>query len=182
MTQLSFNTIAEYMYPFWILGALVIIATVCAGQKNLLRIEIKPILKWCSFLILITGIRIFLLKSAGYVGLTGTPTGLMAIPWVASFTVFWEDICHSLPLVILNDLIGTTRKWARVVNQIALFTVSVSFGLSHLYQGIVVSAILCFYVPYSIKYGKKYGFGTVIVCHTLFDLVTFLFIKYFMGA
>ena len=179
---MDFRTIAEFMYPYWILGALVMMAVVCAGQRRLLRIELKPILKWCLCLILITAIRLFLLNTFDYSGLFGKPTGLMMIPWVASFTVFWEDACHGLPLVILGSLIGTERRWARAVNKLAMILVSVSFGLGHLYQGPLVELILSFYVSYSVKYGKKYGFGTVIICHTLFDLVTFLFIKYFMGA
>jgi hypothetical protein len=170
------------MYPFWILGVLVILSVLKSGKKFLLRVKVKPVLKWCAFLIGLTVVRVALLKLAGYAGIHGPPQGLMMIPWAASLTVFWEDVCHGLPLVILQKLIGRKRWWAKALNSIALSIVMLSFGLGHLYQGPLVALLLCFYIPYSMKLGKQYGFGTVMVCHTLYDLVTFLFVKFFLGA
>lgn len=178
---MDFKTIAEFMYPFWILGALVILSVIAAGQKRLLRVEAKPVLKWIGVLVCTTGFRIFLEKVLHFHGFFGPPKGLSLIPWTASFTVFWEDACHGLPLVLLRKMIGNTKKWAKAVNMSALILVMLSFGLGHLYQGLMVPILLAFYIPYSIKIGKEYGFGTVIVCHTLYDMVTFLFVKYFMG-
>lgn len=48
---------------------------------------------------------------------------------------------------------------------------SLIFGAGHLYQGYFVAALLSLY-PYfvSYKYGKKYGYGTVMLCHITYDL------------
>lgn len=177
---MDFQTIATYMYPYWILGVLVIMAVIAAGQKHLVRVEARPVFNWCVFLIVMTAIRLFLLNCFGFQGITGPPIGLKMIPWTAALTVFWEDACHGLPLLILSNMIGDKKRWAKAVNALALVLVSISFGIGHLYQGPFVALLLCFYVSSSINYGKKYGFGTVMLCHTLFDLVTFLYVKYFV--
>ena len=169
------------MYPCWLLGASILFAVSKTTEKHLLRVEKKPVIDWCVFLMIVTALRVFLLTAFGYTGIMGPPTALSMIPWYASFTVFWEDACHGLPLVILAGLIGTKKRLARIINALAMFIVSVAFGMSHLYQGLWVALLLCLYVSYSIKYAKKYGFGTVIICHIIFDLVTFLYVKYLLG-
>lgn len=180
--RMDFSIIAEYMWPCWALGVAVLLGTAVAGKKDLIRIEKKPVWDWFVFLFIVLLIRIVMFKFLGYSGLFGKPTGLMSIPLAASFTVFWEDACHGLPLVILGNLIGTKSLPARIINALAVTLVSVSFGLGHLYQGpLVAGLIMCFYISYSIKYGKKYGFGTVMICHTMFDFFTFLFVKYFLS-
>lgn len=176
---MDFSSIAADMYPFWIMGILVMLATVWSGNKKLLKIQGQTVFRWCIFLLLITAARTGLYSFLGYLGLGGPPRGLAGIPWVASLTVFWEDACHGLPLVILQGLIGTKKRWAKVVNWLALGIVSLSFGLAHVYQGLLAAVLTCCYVFYSMQAGKKYGFGTVMVCHSLYDMVTFLFMKFF---
>jgi hypothetical protein len=143
-------------------------------------VEAKPVLKWCGVLALTTCIRIFLEKVLHFPGLFGPPQGLNLIPWTASFTVFWEDMAHGLPLLILRNLIGYDKRWNKTINNIALTIVMLSFGLGHIYQGLLVPILLAFYIPYSVKVGKEYGFGTIAICHILYDLTTLLFVKYFM--
>src|ERR1700687_1431645 len=98
---MEFKTIAELLYPYWLLGIAIIFAVICAGQKNLLRIEKKPVKKWISFL--------------------------------AFITVFWEDVAHGLPLVILKKLIGT-KWWTNFIHLPLLAVVMIEFGLGHAYQ------------------------------------------------
>jgi len=177
---MDLKTIAENMYPFWILGVMVMGAVIAAGRKNLLRVETKPVINWSIFLVLLTVWRIMVAKFASYHGMQGTEETFV-IPWAASFTVFWEDACHGLPVLLLRQLIGVHRWWAKILNFAMLLITMLSFGMGHLYQGVLPALILCFYVPYSIRCGKKYGFGTVMACHMLYDLVTLLFIQYFSG-
>jgi hypothetical protein len=167
------------MYPFWILGILVMWAVIAAGKKQLLKVEFKPVVKWCTFLALLTVWRIMMAKLASYNGIHDAEPFI--IPWMASFTVFWEDACHGLPVLLLRQLIGVHKWWAKILNFIMLAVTMFSFGLGHLYQGLVPAMILCMYIPYSIRCGKKYGFGTVMICHMLYDLVTLLFVQYLAG-
>lgn len=59
--------------------------------------------------------------------------------------------------------------WAFVI--VAVLTSAV-FGLGHLYQGWLAAVLLSAY-PYFISYhyGKKHGYGTVMVAHVIFDIV-----------
>ena len=177
---MDLKTMAENMYPFWILGIMVIGAVIAAGKKHLLRVEMKPVVNWSIFLVLLTLWRMLVAKLSAYHGMHGTEETFI-IPWTASFTVFWEDACHGLPILLLRQLIGVHRWWAKILNWSLLILTMISFGMGHLYQGVLPALILCFYVPYSIRCGKKYGFGTVMVCHSLYDLVTLIFIQYLSG-
>jgi hypothetical protein len=177
----DFKTIAQNMYPYWILGALVISAVIIAGKKHLLRVEAKPVLKWIIFLGVVTSWRLLLTKLVGYSGVHTSTQGVAMIPPIASLTVFWEDACHGLPILLLRDFIGTRKWWAKIINWSALLLVMTAFGLGHLYQSVWIALLLCFYIPYSVRCGRQYGFGTVMICHTLYDLVTLIFVKYFMG-
>jgi hypothetical protein len=176
---MDFTTFASHMYPFWILGVCILGLVIAAGQKHWIRIEKSAVLRWMRFLAIITACRfamsrlpwfhyLFDVKNASY------------IPWTVTFTVFWEDACHGLPLFILQKLIGKANKWTRSIHFILLCITMFEFGIGHLYQGPMAAFLLSFYIPYSIKKGEEYGFGTVMMCHMMYDLVTLLFVQYLL--
>ena len=103
------------------------------------------------------------------------------IPWELTLSVFWEDSCHGLPVLLLQLFLGTDKKWKWAIHALCTAIVMVSFGLGHVYQGIFAACLISFYIPYSIKIGKQYGFGTVMLCHTLYDLTTLLSLKLLVG-
>lgn len=168
------------MFPYWILGALVIGAVIAAGEKRLLRIERRPVIDWILFLIMVTVIRFVILKVLGIGILPGKNPNIILLPWAVSLTVYWEDACHSLPLEILRKLIGESIP-SLFIHIPALVATMISFGAGHLYQGVAAAVLLSLYIPYSRQAGRKYGFGTVIVCHMLYDLVTILFVRSMLG-
>lgn len=172
---MDFKTIAQHMYPFWILGILIIGMVIAAGQKHLVRIEKKSIKKWAFFLLYITAWRIFLSKALHFNGI-GDLKSMAMLPLPMTLTVFWEDACHGLPLLILKKLIGK-RKWLKPLYWFLLVAVMIEFGSGHVYQGLLPAFLLSFYVPYSIKMGNKYGFGTVMLCHMSYDMVTLLLVQ-----
>lgn len=178
--HMDFKTIAENLFPYWLLGVMVVLAVICAGQKHLLRVEKKPIINWMVFLAFITALRFLLTKLMNFNGI-GSPNTFSFLPWYVSLTVFWEDMCHGLPLVILKKLIGT-KWWTKFIHLPLLALVMIEFGLGHAYQGIFAIVLLGFYVPYSMRIGEKYGFGTLVLCHMLYDAVTLLFVQYIIGA
>lgn len=179
---MDFQTIASAMWPCWVFGAGMLYATKKSDHADLLKVDKKALSKWGIFLLLLTVWRIFSFKF--YAHSEHFKDSLKAvdqIPWQATLTVFWEDACHGLPLVLLQRLIGTKKWFTKPINYIALLVTMVAFGLGHLYQGVFSAVLLSFYIPYSMKLGKKYGFGTVMLGHMMYDLSTILAIKWMMG-
>lgn len=179
---MTFAELALRLYPMWILGLFMIFATYFSEYRSLLRVELKLTVKWLGFLCLLTIYRIFIFKMfSGNETLQEAVSGAMTIPWQAALTVFWEDMCHGIPLAILSMRMGLDKFWKKAVNWLAILVVMVAFGLGHVYQGYIAAALLSLYVPYTLKRGKEVGFGTVMICHSLYDLVTILTLQYFLG-
>lgn len=179
---MTFAEIAIKMFPYWILGLFMIFATYNSKYRDLLRIEYKPLLKWCGFLVLVTIYRIAVFKIfEGREELKDLTSGAMTIPWQAALTVFWEDMCHGLPLAVLALYLGQDKIWKKVVVYAAIAITMFSFGLGHVYQGYMAAILLSFYIPYTYSKGQQVGFGTVMICHSLYDLVTILTLQAFLG-
>jgi hypothetical protein len=179
---MTFQEVALRMFPYWIMGLFMLYATWQSKHKDLLRIEWKPIAKWILFLCGITAYRWFIFRTfAGNEQLHDMTSGAMIIPWQATLTVFWEDACHGLPLAILSRWLGKDKWWKKALTWIAIAIVMVSFGLGHVYQGWIAAAALSFYIPFTFKKGQEVGFGTVMLCHTLYDLVTIVSMHAFLG-
>ena len=173
---------ALQMYPYWILGAGVLLATCLAGLKNVIRVEKSAIVSFLKFLGVLTLYRVILFTLFPHFGpIASAAHNVSIIPWPLTLTVFWEDACHGLPLFLLGKVIGD-RKWLKPFYWLAFAMVMLEFGLGHVYQGIPAAIVLSMYVPYSISLGRRFGFGTVMICHTLFDLSTILTIKFLLGA
>lgn len=176
------KTMAAMMYPCWIIGALILIATVCAGQKNVIRVEKPALVKWLKILCMLTVYRVILFTLfPNFSVFKHAHDAMSIIPWPMTLTVFWEDACHGLPLFLLKKWIGD-KKYGKYAYKAALILVMVAFGLGHVYQGAAAAIMLSFYIPYSIKLGEKYGFGTVMIGHSLFDLSTILAVKFLLGG
>lgn len=179
---MTFTEIAIRMYPYWLMGLFMMFATYKSKYRDLLRVEWKPIYKWCIVLVLLTIYRVLMLKYfSGHPKLEEMTSGAMTLPWQATLTVFWEDMCHGLPLAILSLALGKDRLWKRILTRIAIAVVMVSFGLGHVYQGYIAAAFLSLYIPFTFKKGQEVGFGTVMICHTLYDLVTILTLNACLG-
>jgi hypothetical protein len=153
-----------------------------AGYKILIRVEKPAILKFITFLGILTLYRVIIFTLFPHFGpFENSAHNVMQIPWPLTLTVFWEDACHGLPLLLLRHLIGT-KKWTWPIHGLATAMVMLEFGLGHVYQGLAAAAMLSLYIPYSIMMGKKVGFGTVMIAHTLFDLTTILTLKCLVGG
>lgn len=179
---MDIKSVALDMYPYWLMGAGVLIATALAGFKKVLRIEKPAVIQWIKFLGIITVYRVLLFKLFPNFGhLQDAAKNIAIIPWPLTLTVFWEDACHGLPLYLLRKIIGT-KWWTWFIHVPLTALVMFEFGLGHLYQGVPAALLFSCYIPYSIKLGEKYGWGTVMLGHTLFDLTTILSIKFLLGV
>lgn len=178
---MDFSSIVAAYIPYWLLGAGMLYATYKSEHKDLVRVEPKTVAKWTGFLVLLTIYRTIMFKYfPDAFAVAVAKESVSTIPWQLTLTVFWEDACHGLPLVLLRRFLGT--KWyAWPVHIITLAMVMFAFGLGHTYQGIGAATLLSLYIPASMDIGKRRGFGTVMINHTLYDLSTVLFMKWITG-
>lgn len=173
---------ALQMYPYWLMGAFVLWATIKGGNKEVVRVEKPAVISWIKFLGMLTLYRVVIFKLfGGNSHIHETAKVITQIPWPLTLTVFWEDACHGLPLLLLRNFIGTDKWWKWMIHVPLTMLVMLEFGMGHVYQGIPAAMMLSLYIPYSIRLGRKYGFGTVMVGHTLYDLSTVLSLKFLLG-
>lgn len=170
------------MYPYWILGIVSILMVLRYGDKRLLRFDWTQVRKWFCFLVTITFWRLVLYNIFAFGSIFGNSLkNASFIPWVAAFTVFWEDAVFGLPMLILKKKLSN-KKWSKYLYWLFLGVAMCVFGSGHVYQGIIPAIILSLYVPLTVKLGAKHGFGTIMICHIMYDLFTMLFIKYMHGG
>lgn len=178
---MDFKTMAMNLFPFWILGLVMVFATISAGYKDLLRVEPKAVGKWLKLMGTVTLFRIVMFKLSMLSSTLGphlkeSLQPIMGIPWQGTLFVFWEDAVHGLPIILLGMLIN--QKWYSKVAYYGLMAlIMISFGLGHTYQGNFAAMMLSLYIPFTVNAGKKYGVGTVMACHTIYDLTTILTFK-----
>lgn len=177
---MDFKSIVLNYYPYWILGAFMVWATARSSAKELVRVDRLAVFSWIRFMFMITMARILMFTLFPSV-FRAAAKDLTVIPWPLTLTVFWEDACHGLPLALIMRWIGTA-KWTWPIHGFLIAVTMLEFGLGHVYQGIPSAIALSFYVPYSIHLGKKYGFGTVMICHSLYDLFTIVTIQKLLGV
>ncbi len=179
---MTFQEIAIKMFPYWLMGFFMLFATYQSSHRDLLRVDFKAIAKW---ILILGGLTIY--RYIVFTIFQDNPklhdmvSGASMIPWQATLTVFWEDMCHTVPLVILSRWLGDDKLWKKALSWASIALVMVSFGLGHVYQGYFAALFLSLYIPFTYKKGQEVGFGTIMICHTLYDLVTILAIQTFLG-
>jgi hypothetical protein len=156
----------------WILGTLSLVYTYRIN-KDYLRIDLKAIKSFLIFMAWVTIFRavLFLFSSSPMEGILH-----LINPWFM-LGVFWEDAVFVLPLIVLKEEKNISKPLYYI-----LFAIStIAFVSGHLYQGLIglTSAI---YIYASAKYGKKFGFGTVMICHILYDLITYFGALIYVGG
>lgn len=163
----------KYMMIPWILGVLSLIYTYRIDKKYL-RIDVDALKSFGVFLLWVTLIRAILFSISD----TSSMSHILHLinPWFM-LGVFWEDAVHVLPLIVLKDKdkIGNVAYYA-------LFICSaIIFASGHMYQGLVgLTSVI--YIYFSAKYGRQYGFGTVMLCHIAYDLVTYFSALAYIGG
>lgn len=188
------------MLPFWLLGIIMIYLTIKSGHRELLRFEKRPIFKFSLFMLLLTAYRLIFFYYLGDTPMIKDQVqAVLHIPWWGVLGVFWEDMSFAVPLVMLKKLLSSNAEklslvqpegfvpepksnWRpKLVYALAMGLMMASFGSGHVYQGLLPACLLSLYIPFSVSRGQMYGFGTVILCHILYDLVTVLTLQWFFG-
>lgn len=160
------------MLIFFGVVILLMVATQFTKEKDILRIELDQVTKFLALMVFVTLIRIafydFMRDVGGVKSFPMIPPEISEHKWSLAL-VFWEDFCFGVPIYLAFKYLK--RKWISVVITIFL---SLLFASGHMYEGkqaVVLTAFLPYFGFY--KYGKKFGFGTTMVCHILYDFLTF---------
>lgn len=145
-------------------------------HRDMMRTQWKDVAGFMAFMALISFIRFsladldFRSNPSSLQQYTSSPASQL-VP-ISFLMVFWEDSFFALPIQYIQKYL---KKYLAIPLIILL---SVVFGLGHLYQGLFV-VFLTALLPYFIfhKMGHKYGFGTSMMCHILYDYTTFYTVK-----
>ena len=154
-------------------------------DKHAMRADFGAVAKFLAFMAMVTCIRIagydFMMRTG--TPLPGVPPELSAIGLWRLILVFWEDAFYVLPIYWMSKY-EKDKKFKLLTWSWAL-GLSLNFALGHAYQGLGGVAMTFFYPFFiSFRYGKKNGFGTIMMCHILYDFITVMTIKlmpYFLG-
>lgn len=155
------------IYTYFI-SCIFIIAYAFFKDRDNTKIQLGNVSKFVGFMTIVTMIRLCINSMSSYI--SDIPSQIQMSNFLI---VFLEDaffvmipyyICKKINYKPLKVLIWT------------LF--SLLFASGHVYQGLFVALITGFY-PYFIsrKYAEKTTFATVMVCHFLYDCMTFLTVK-----
>lgn len=179
---MDFQTVLAHMWIPWTLGIFLICAVYFSKNREMVRITPKGVFKFFLFMLVLSVFRYVLLKnfaSQETLDHAAMITGM--IPWQSTLGVFWEDAVFAMPLAVLREKVVKTSQYWTVFVPFLLLSMFV-FGSGHTYQGNIAAGILSLYVPLSVTLGRKHGFGTMMICHIMYDMMTLLLLKWMVGA
>ena len=84
--------------------------------------------------------------------------------------VWLEDLAFAAPIYLFKQYISKNKWfWIPIAIGFSLF-----FASQHVYLGYSWALVTILY-PYliSCKYSLRFGFGTVMMCHVLYDFITY---------
>lgn len=147
------------MEQLWILAGIILVIVYIFDRK-VLQFDLTAIKGFLKILLIGSGISIVLNL------LVGRIPQLPPLPVSSLLFVWWEDVLFSLLLIYYAEKFLPKAMFIAVA-----IASSIVFGLGHLYQGWLAVVLLSLY-PYffSYKYGKKHGYGTVMLAHVVYDL------------
>lgn len=177
---MTIQEVALRMWPAWTMGLIMLYLVKNSKYSYLLRVNKKGLLKFACWMSVVTLVRFVLFKLSGPASAQARELANF-LPWQVTLAVFWEDMCHGVPLV-LAGLMLKSKSWYKYVRLPLLLMVMFSFASGHVYQGMFAAATISFYIPFTMSLGKKYGFGTVMLCHMFYDLLTILSFKWMLGS
>lgn len=175
---MDIKTAVLHYYPYWILGIIMVIATLCSEHKDLMEVKPKSLLKFLRTMLTVTAFRCVMMYFFPPTLASAAP--ILKIPLWLTATVGWEDAAHTLPLALAARFLGD-KVPAKVMIWALTAMMMVSFGLGHVYQGVFSACMISFYIPVVTNLGKKHGFGTVMLCHMMYDFITLLTVRLFLG-
>jgi hypothetical protein len=158
-----------------IVGLLIFVLVFWKDRKTL-HFDLNVVQKFITLMILFTFARFTLLSVLSDFGLNifDLNKGIETLSFWRLALVFWEDAFFALPIYYMVD----KWKWSKYIWMPIAAVLSIRFGLGHIYQ-FELAYIASLLIPYAVFYrmGRKYGFGTTMTCHILFDMFTIITFK-----
>lgn len=154
-----------------LISILSMVAISFSSHRHILSVKLDKVAKFLAFMAIVTFIRSCLfgfLYTHGISDLPVMPEELRGQSWRFAL-VFWEDVFFGIPIYFIMK--SALNKY---IKAILIFVLSATFGMGHLYQGefaVMLTTLYPFLVSY--RYGKRVGFGTVMICHMLYDWITY---------
>ena len=145
-------------------------------ERDSMRITWDKLAQFVAFLVMVAVFRLLYYQ---YQFDTGAMQFLPTLPpeignnkWTLGL-VFWEDMFFGFPIYLAFKYLK--QKWLAILITVVL---SVFFGLGHEYQGMYAVALTAL-APYFVSnyFGSKYGFGTAMCGHVLYDVSTVYLIQ-----
>jgi hypothetical protein len=155
----------------------VILILVFVFDRNTLRIEFDKVAKFLGFMACVV---VFQLAIGSFNGKVNIPDHAWMPTWRLGL-VFWEDMTYAVSLYYLAKFLKLEEgnKLKKALWVIAAIAVSIDFGLGHIYQGLTAVFITALYPVFiSLKYGRVVGWGTVCLCHIIYDFIVTAVIRY----
>lgn len=158
------------MFAYMAIGMLMVLLFRIFDPKTI-RIEWKNFAAFVALMMLVTFLRLAFYDTLMRISPEFLPKmydELLHLPKIFLTLVWWEDGFYVLPMFLGYKYLP--KKWAHGL----AILLSANFALGHIYQGITGVLITSLY-PYfiSYRYGKKYGFGTVMCGHVFYDFITY---------
>jgi len=157
------------------LMAAFIFAFIYKKDKQILRIQKKEAIKVIGVAAFIFVLRCVLASHAPADIDNELIWILKNMPIWPLFFVFWEDLVFTAPILYLERKGYNKTKIALTIVAVLIF------GSLHLYQGwfgFVFSSVYLYFI--SIGAGRKYGLGTIMIFHVLFDLSALMAVRLFL--
>jgi hypothetical protein len=178
---MTFLEFAIHMSPYWLMGAFVGYSIWNSSYRDMLAVNKRSVVKFTLFMLAMSVYRVWRLKSQMSHGMDMSGLApVTRLPIAGTLFVGWEDLCFSLPLVFTRRLIGTS-KWVMPIHYLLTIATMTSFMSGHLYQGILSACLISLYIPFAVKFGREKGFGTLVINHILYDLLTLSAVKIALG-
>lgn len=150
---------------------LAIMIAVWFFDRDLLRIQWNSVASFCGFMTFVTLLRIcwfdFQIRTGS--SYPAMPAEIYQSGIWSLGLVFWEDAFYAIPIYYAHKHLKSWPAWGLTI------ALSLMFASGHTYQGYFVASLTAFY-PYFIsnRFGAVVGFGTVMACHIIYDMLTFL--------
>lgn len=159
---------------FFLIGILILVLSYFFNRDSL-KIDRKAVVNFLSIMTIVTFLRLAILSFTHAIGINAFDTSALSnIQFWQFALVFWEDAFFAMSIYYIKDVF----KFSKYIWIPFTIIISLYFGQGHLYQGLVAGLVSCI-VPYYVFYklGLKYGFGTTMLCHVLYDMITYTTVK-----
>jgi hypothetical protein len=136
-------------------------------DKEMIRVEWNAVASFVGFMVFVTCLRIAFIQFGLEFFNISLPNDLGIADWPLAL-VFWEDLFFGGSVYLIHKFIKSKfLSWPLTI------AISFMFASGHLYQGAFVAALTSIY-PYFIsrRFGMLYGFGTVMICHIIYDFMS----------